>query len=59
MKNKKDLKRNQQSRIKDPAGDSLQLGKVRKIKEKYKHKNHWLREEDDDYELPKFKDEEE
>lgn len=54
---KKDLK----TKMKDQIGETIHNGKLPKAKEKYKHKNHWLEQDDDDddYELPRYRDEEE
>ena len=41
---KKDLK----PKLKDQIGDTIHHGKSKDDKVKYKHKNHWLEEEDDD-----------
>ncbi len=56
-KHKKELTPKQ----KDQIGDTLHHGKPMSVKEKYKHKNHWLAQDDDDndFELPNDKDEEE
>ena len=53
-KHKKDLI----PKKKDQIGDKIYHGKPLSAKEKYKHKNHWL-EQEDDYDLPRIKDEEE
>lgn len=58
MKTKKGNKRDQQTQMNDQMGDTIPHSKKRKVKVKYKHKNHWL-QQDEDYELPKYKDEEE
>ena len=46
-------------KVKDQIGDTMHHGKPLTGKEKYKHKSHWLDQEDDDFELPNYKDEEE
>lgn len=53
---KKDLK----PKMKDQIGDTIHHGKIIKDKQKYKHKSHWLeQEDDDDLDLPSYKDDEE
>ncbi|MFT4565088.1 MAG: hypothetical protein ACJA1A_003048 [Saprospiraceae bacterium] len=53
---KKDLK----PKMKDQVGDTIHHGKLKIAKEKYKHKSHWLElDDDDDFEDPKYKGEEE
>lgn len=52
---KKDLK----SKMKDQNGDTLHHGKLPNDKVKYKHKNYWLEQGDDDYVPPNLKEEEE
>lgn len=57
---KKKHKKDFITKMKDQVGDTIYHGKNVVHKEKYKHKNHWLEEQDDDdYELPNYKDEEE
>lgn len=46
-------------KLKDEIGDKIYHPKPVSNKVKYKHKNYWLEEYDDDFELPKYKDEEE
>lgn len=57
MKNK-----NRKKELRTPLFENkgpMKEKKRRKIKPKYKHKNHWLMEDDAYYESPKYKDEEE
>lgn len=58
MKNQKFHKKDVRPKTKDLEDGIYRSGKNKVNKEKYKHKNHWL-EEDDDTEMPKYKDEEE
>ena len=48
-------------KMKDQIGDTIHHGKNKIIKEKYKHKNHWLEQDEDDnnIDIPIEKDEEE
>lgn len=59
MKSRKENKRSLKPIKKDEIDETFSHGKKRNDKVKYKHKNHWLAEEDDDYTPPKYKDEEE
>ena len=55
-KHKKDLI----PKKKDQIGDKIHHGKPLSTKVKYKHKNHWLEQDDEeDYDFPRNKDEEE
>ena len=57
---KKKHKKEENPKMKDQIGDTIHHGKLKNTKEKYKHKSHWLeQEDDDDLEDPKYKDEEE
>ena len=56
---KKKHKKELQVKMKDQIGETIHHGKSKITKEKYKHKNRWLEEDDDDYEMPNYKDEEE
>ena len=58
MKAKKGNKRGPQTKMKEQMGDTIPHVKKRNVKAKYKHKSHWLQQEDD-YELPKYQEEEE
>ncbi len=58
MQLKKKHKKELNTKLKDQVGDTIHHGKTKNTKEKYKHKSHWL-EQDDDLELPTYKDEEE
>ena len=43
----------------DDSKHAIHQRKLKQERIKYRHKNAWLQEVDDDYELPKYKDEEE
>lgn len=58
MKNKKNHKKELTPKLKDQIGDTIPHAKKRNDKIKYRHKNHWL-EDEDDYVLPSYRDEEE
>ncbi len=58
MKAKKGNKRDQQLKMKDQMEDSIPHSKKRNVKVKYNHKSHWL-QQDENYELTIYKDEEE
>ena len=58
MKSKKDHKRNSGKRERENLSNENPLKRRKKNKTKYRHKNHWLRE-DDSYEFPNYKSEEE
>ena len=58
----KTKKTNDKKSIETRSNDSRHAINQRKIKQqklKYRHKNAWLPEDDDDYFLPKYKEEEE
>ena len=57
MKNRKYKKEQRQPLFEE--SDMKKGKKKERSKQKYKHRNHWLMEDDTDYELPKYKDEEE
>jgi len=59
MKTRKGNKRDQQITMQNEMEDNISHRKKRNKKVKYKHKSHWLAIEDDDYEFPNYKDEEE
>jgi len=47
MKKHKPHKKDQGQKMKDDIGDTMYHTRVTKEKLKYKHKNHWLEEDDD------------
>jgi hypothetical protein len=60
MKNKKGNKKELESKIKEENELAAKRRKKKDEKIKYRHKNHWLAEfDDDDDALPIYKDEEE
>lgn len=59
MKSNKGDKRTQLKKTNDQSGKTNHHGKKTEKKMKYNHKNHWLEQDDDFYEMPKYKDEEE
>ena len=59
MKTKKNNNRNQEIEMKEQMENKTSLGKSKRTKVKYNHKNHWLEQDDSDYEFPNYKDEEE
>lgn len=58
MKFRKNQNRDQRNTLNDQVSDNIHNRKKKNKKVKYKHKNYWL-EEDDNYDLPIFKYEEE
>jgi len=57
---KKKHKKELTPKNKDFVGDTIHHGRIPNDKQKYKGKNRWLDElDDDDYVSPKYKDEEE
>lgn len=58
MKSKKSFQQAQKNKAINELGDHIRKGKLPTDKVKYKHKNFWLeQEDDDDYELPKHEEE--
>jgi len=46
MKNRKSFEKKQRPKDKDNQDDKIYQGRIRKDKIKYRHKNHWLEEEE-------------
>ncbi len=59
MKTKKNNKRNQEVEMNGQTANKTTNDKMKQVKVKYNHKNHWLEQDDSDYEFPNYKDEEE
>jgi hypothetical protein len=60
MKTRKEKnKKGNESRSHDDVNQSMHQKNKTQHKIKYRHQNHWLEEIDDDYQLPKYEDEDE
>jgi len=59
MKTKKTIDKKSNESQADDSRHAIKQRKLRQEKIKYRHKNAWLEDEDDDYTLPKYRDEEE